>query len=84
MPDGEEDAGCGLVTVTDDARHNLETGDYVRFDEVVGMEALNDAAPQPIKVFKAKARCQTLVDTSVSFFMQFPSFLSILKINNFK
>eukprot|EP00937_MAST-01D_sp_MAST-1D-sp2_P004652 g4652.t1 len=40
----------GLVTVTDNEPHGLQDGDYVRFNEVVGMEGLNDAAPVPVKV----------------------------------
>lgn len=39
-----------MVTVTEDSRHGLETGDFVTFAEVGGMEELNDAAPRAIKV----------------------------------
>jgi len=57
---GEQPASCmvasisneveGLVTVTDDTRHGLETGDYVSFSEVVGMPEINERPAQPIKV----------------------------------
>jgi ubiquitin-activating enzyme E1 len=44
-------AGEALVTVADDeARHNLESGDFVEFSELVGVEALNDADPAPVRV----------------------------------
>ncbi|CAK4482313.1 unnamed protein product [Aphanomyces euteiches] len=39
-----------LVTVTDDARHQLETGDFVTFREIQGLEALNECDPVPITV----------------------------------
>jgi ubiquitin-activating enzyme E1 len=41
---------AGAVTVHEDARHGFEDGDYVEFTEIVGMDQLNGAAPQPIKV----------------------------------
>eukprot|EP00455_Lapot_gusevi_P021711 TRINITY_DN2271_c0_g2_i1.p1 TRINITY_DN2271_c0_g2~~TRINITY_DN2271_c0_g2_i1.p1 ORF type:complete len:1029 (-),score=470.59 TRINITY_DN2271_c0_g2_i1:92-3154(-) len=40
----------GVVSVLDESRHGLETGDYVTFEEVEGMVELNDSAPRPIKV----------------------------------
>jgi len=40
----------GVVTVSDDKRHNLETGDYVTFEEVEGMTELNNSEPRKIKV----------------------------------
>jgi ubiquitin-activating enzyme E1 len=43
-------AGEGIVSCPDDARHGLETGDYVSFAEVIGMVELNGAPAQPIKV----------------------------------
>ena len=46
-PAGADEA---LVTVVDDARHNLETGDFVDFTELVGLEALNAAEPAPVRV----------------------------------
>jgi len=39
-----------VVTCLDEARHGLEDGDYVRFEEVGGMDALNSAPPRPVKV----------------------------------
>ncbi|EEB05828.2 ubiquitin activating enzyme E1 [Schizosaccharomyces japonicus yFS275] len=38
----------GLVTTLEETRHGLEDGDYVRFSEVKGMDALNQS--QPLKV----------------------------------
>ena len=40
----------GMVTTLDEARHGLETGDYVTFTEVQGMEALNGCEPMRITV----------------------------------
>eukprot|EP00039_Didymoeca_costata_P018615 m.334213 g.334213 ORF g.334213 m.334213 type:complete len:1006 (+) comp17313_c0_seq1:41-3058(+) len=40
----------GVVTGPDDVRHGFETGDFVRFSEIVGMESLNDTEPVQIKV----------------------------------
>ena len=34
-----------MVTTLDEARHGLETGDYVTFTEVRGMEPLNGCEP---------------------------------------
>ncbi|KDO24966.1 hypothetical protein SPRG_09698, partial [Saprolegnia parasitica CBS 223.65] len=39
-----------LVTVTDDARHQMETGDHVTFREIQGASHLNGCAPVPITV----------------------------------
>ncbi|KDO22883.1 hypothetical protein SPRG_12020 [Saprolegnia parasitica CBS 223.65] len=39
-----------LVTVTDDARHQMETGDHVTFREIQGVGHLNGCAPLPITV----------------------------------
>ncbi|KAF2422612.1 ubiquitin-activating enzyme E1 1 [Tothia fuscella] len=40
----------GVVTVYDETRHGLEDGDFVSFQEVEGMDGLNDAAPMKISV----------------------------------
>ena len=40
----------GMVTTLDEARHGLETGDYVTFTEVKGMEPLNGCEPMRITV----------------------------------
>jgi ubiquitin-activating enzyme E1 len=40
----------GVVTVFDETRHGLEDGDFVTFQEVEGMDGLNDAAPMKISV----------------------------------
>ncbi|EDQ87461.1 uncharacterized protein MONBRDRAFT_33365 [Monosiga brevicollis MX1] len=40
----------GVVTVHDDARHDMEDGDFVTFSEIHGMEELNGCEPRPIKV----------------------------------
>ncbi|KAF0690396.1 Aste57867_18231 [Aphanomyces stellatus] len=45
-----DEAGKLLVTVTDDARHQLETGDHVTFREIQGIEALNGCKSLPITV----------------------------------
>ncbi|XP_065509365.1 LOW QUALITY PROTEIN: ubiquitin-like modifier-activating enzyme 1 [Caloenas nicobarica] len=43
--------GCpGEVTCLDDARHGFETGDFVTFTEVEGMEELNHCGPLEIRV----------------------------------
>ena len=39
-----------LVTVSDDARHNLETGDYVTFAELRGLTELNGCEPRRVTV----------------------------------
>ena len=39
----------GIVTTADDARHGFEDGDYVRFLEVRGLDALNAAPPRKLK-----------------------------------
>ena len=39
----------GIVTVYDDSRHGLTTGDMVTFEELEGMSELNDCKPMPIK-----------------------------------
>ncbi|KAI9220444.1 ubiquitin-activating emzyme E1 [Blastocladiella britannica] len=38
----------GLVTCLDETRHGLSDGDYVSFDEIVGMEGLNGCAPRKV------------------------------------
>lgn len=58
--DGERPAHCmvasitnttpALVTVTDDTRHHMETGDYVTFREVEGIDELNACEPREITV----------------------------------
>lgn len=40
----------GVVTILDDRRLQLETGDLVKFTEVRGMTQLNDSPPRPITV----------------------------------
>ncbi|XP_043936660.1 ubiquitin-like modifier-activating enzyme 1 [Protopterus annectens] len=40
----------GVVTCLDEARHGFESGDYVTFTEVQGMEELNHCEPMEIKV----------------------------------
>ncbi|XP_026723173.1 ubiquitin-like modifier-activating enzyme 1, partial [Athene cunicularia] len=43
--------GCpGEVTCLDEARHGFETGDFVTFTEVEGMEELNGCGPVEIRV----------------------------------
>ncbi|XP_009466815.1 PREDICTED: ubiquitin-like modifier-activating enzyme 1 [Nipponia nippon] len=43
--------GCpGEVTCLDEARHGFETGDFVTFTEVEGMEELNSCGPVEIRV----------------------------------
>lgn len=39
-----------VVTCLEDTRHGLEDGDYVRFTEVGGMDALNEAEARPVVV----------------------------------
>eukprot|EP00940_MAST-03C_sp_MAST-3C-sp2_P001396 g1396.t1 len=43
-------ANPGIVTTHDGARHGLESGDFVTFDEVKGMTGLNGSKPRPVKV----------------------------------
>ena len=38
----------GVVTCADESRHGLETGEWVQFRELVGMEALNNSDPRQI------------------------------------
>lgn len=40
----------GVVSALDETRHGLEDGDYVKFSEVEGMEALNNGEPRKITV----------------------------------
>ena len=40
----------GVVTTLEGARHGLEDGDYVTFEEVEGMNELNGSKARPIKV----------------------------------
>lgn len=40
----------GVVTCIDETRHGYESGDYVTFSEVKGMEELNGCEPREIKV----------------------------------
>lgn len=40
----------GVVTTLDETRHGLEDGDFVTFNEIKGMETLNNCAPRKIKV----------------------------------
>lgn len=47
--------GCpGEVTCLDEARHGFETGDFVTFREVEGMEELNRCGPMQIRVLGAR------------------------------
>ncbi|GLD93074.1 hypothetical protein PINS_up001666 [Pythium insidiosum] len=58
--DGEQPVTCmvssisntvpPVVTVHDDARHQLETGDYVSFREITGFPFLNDGTPRRVTV----------------------------------
>uniref|UniRef100_A0A8U7NYH7 E1 ubiquitin-activating enzyme n=1 Tax=Corvus moneduloides TaxID=1196302 RepID=A0A8U7NYH7_CORMO len=49
--------GCpGEVTCLDEARHGFESGDFVTFTEVEGMEELNRCGPVEIRVLGAPAR----------------------------
>ncbi|KAF7301498.1 UBA-e1-C domain-containing protein [Mycena indigotica] len=45
-----EQSADGLVTCLDEARHGLEDGDFVTFNEVQGMEELNGCEPRKISV----------------------------------
>ncbi len=47
---GMYQATPGVVTVHEDRRHGLETGDWVAFEEVQGMTQLNQTEPRQIKV----------------------------------
>ena len=50
--------GCpGEVTCLDEARHGFETGDFVTFTEVEGMEELNGCGPMEIRVL-GEPRCR--------------------------
>lgn len=42
--------GEGVVACLDENRHGFESGDYVKFHEVQGMDGLNDAEPRKITV----------------------------------
>lgn len=42
--------GEGTVACLDEHRHGFETGDYVKFDEVQGMDGINSSEPHKIKV----------------------------------
>jgi ubiquitin-activating enzyme E1 len=46
----------GVVTILDDRRLQLETGDFVKFTEVRGMTQLNNTPPRPITVLGTPAR----------------------------
>lgn len=39
-----------IVTCLDETRHGLEDGDFVTFDEVVGMTELNGCEPRKVSV----------------------------------
>lgn len=45
-----ENSSEGLVTTWDESRHGLEDGDYVKFTEVEGMDALNQEKPRKVTV----------------------------------
>lgn len=38
------------MTCVDETRHGLEDGDFVKFTEIQGMEALNKSGPQKVSV----------------------------------
>lgn len=40
----------GVVTCIDETRHGYESGDFVTFSEIQGMEELNGSEPREIKV----------------------------------
>ena len=40
----------GIVTCNEETRHELETGDFVTFSEIVGMEGLNQSAAREVTV----------------------------------
>jgi len=44
------DEGEGIVACLDEHRHGFENGDFVKFQEVQGMDGINDADPREIKV----------------------------------
>uniref|UniRef100_A0A663FIF7 E1 ubiquitin-activating enzyme n=1 Tax=Aquila chrysaetos chrysaetos TaxID=223781 RepID=A0A663FIF7_AQUCH len=53
--------GCpGEVTCLDEARHGFETGDFVTFTEVEGMEELNSCGPVEIRVLGEPGRLDVL------------------------
>ncbi|NXS65513.1 UBA1 enzyme, partial [Pandion haliaetus] len=53
--------GCpGEVTCLDEARHGFETGDFVTFTEVEGMEELNSCGPVEIRVLGEPGRLGAL------------------------
>ena len=39
-----------MVACVDEARHGFETGDYVKFNEVKGMDGINNSKPRKITV----------------------------------
>ncbi|KAI6654210.1 Ubiquitin-like modifier-activating enzyme 1 [Oopsacas minuta] len=57
---GEQPSSClvqhisrdneGIVTCNEETRHDLETGDFVTFSEIVGMEGLNNSPPREVTV----------------------------------
>lgn len=50
------DKVTGEVATLEEARHNLEDGDYVTFREVKGMVELNDSEPRKVKVIGKKKK----------------------------
>lgn len=46
----KNEKGEGVVACMDETRHNFESGEYVTFSEVKGMEGLNGCAPRKISV----------------------------------
>jgi len=44
------DKGEGIVACLDDNRHGFESGDYIKFIEVQGMDGINNSEPRKIKV----------------------------------
>ena len=47
----------GVVTCSDESRHNLMDGDYVTFHEIQGMTELNGCLGRPIKVIGNTQYC---------------------------
>ena len=47
----------GVVTCSDESRHNLMDGDYVTFNEIQGMTELNGCLGRPIKVIGNTQYC---------------------------
>jgi ubiquitin-activating enzyme E1 len=55
----------GVITVSDDSRHGLETGDFVTFSNVRGMVELNSIDPVQITVHTF-SRCSISCEHNIS------------------